>query len=167
MRSFFISNAEAGIIQSQAGYRFYPHRVKGEGFFISAIQKTEAIHSGSMRVKQQQQHPDQSLLGEYLESSDDYQLIRKNDELYAFPKTLMQDIIILMDRLYVRKAGIHLGTLKGKDLVPSHELALSINLKKNIPRIEIEKEGFSLGWIKVVGNRVNNYFPKNQRILKL
>jgi 16S rRNA C967 or C1407 C5-methylase (RsmB/RsmF family)/NOL1/NOP2/fmu family ribosome biogenesis protein len=193
MIPLFITNADDGILQSGTGCRFFPHRIKGEGFFISAIKKTEAEHPGSGRVKQQLQHTDQSFLGKFLENSEDYQLIRKNEELYAFPKTLMQDIFMLMDRFFVRKAGIHLGTLKGSDLVPSHELALSTSLSKSIQRLELSDtdairylrcesvssadlingwavvtyRGFALGWIKVIGSRVNNYFPKNQRILKL
>ena len=122
---------------------------------------------------------------------DKIDLAKKNDELYAFPKAHHQDILLLMDRLYVRKAGLHLGTIKGKDLVPDHELALSLDLNSGITRVELSKEeaikylrcesivlsnipkgwavvsykNFSLGWIKGIGNRINNYFPRSLRIL--
>jgi NOL1/NOP2/fmu family ribosome biogenesis protein len=30
----------------------------------------------------------------------------------------------------------------------------------------VEYDGFRLGWVKVLGNRTNNYYPKEWRILK-
>lgn len=79
----------------------------------------------------------------------------------------------------------------GKDLVPNHELALSLILNDNIPRIDLSREqaisylkrdelklenpqrgwvlmcyqGHALGWAKMLENRMNNYFPKEMRIV--
>ena len=30
-----------GIVEKETGYQFYPHRVKGEGFFIAVFEKKE------------------------------------------------------------------------------------------------------------------------------
>ncbi|RYE23093.1 MAG: hypothetical protein EOP51_11585 [Sphingobacteriales bacterium] len=74
--------------------------------------------------------------------------------------------------------------------MPEHELALSIHKAGSIAAIEVEREqalkflkkediqlpdvakgwylinyhGQSLGWVKALGNRVNNYLPKGWRI---
>jgi len=79
----------------------------------------------------------------------------------------------------------------GKDLVPNHELALSLILNDDIPRIDLTRDqaisylkrdelkldnqsrgwvlicyrGQSLGWAKMLDNRMNNYFPKEMRIV--
>jgi NOL1/NOP2/fmu family ribosome biogenesis protein len=125
------------------------------------------------------------------ETREDYTLFRKEDEMYAIPSAHYKEFQLLSEVAFVRKAGIHLGTLKGDDLVPAHDLAMSICLNPEIPRAELTAEeavrylrcdsitvsgitkgwavvtyhGIALGWIKAIGSRVNNYFPKNQRIL--
>jgi NOL1/NOP2/fmu family ribosome biogenesis protein len=94
--------------------------------------------------------------------------------------------------LATRKSGVAIGSLKGNDLVPHHELALSNIAATDIPFVELNKEqalkylrrqdlnmdtnikgwalaqfsGINLGWMKVLPNRVNNYYPTNWRILK-
>ncbi|MDR0872195.1 MAG: rRNA cytosine-C5-methyltransferase [Prevotellaceae bacterium] len=35
-----------GITASDFGYRFYPHKTRGEGFFLSVLRKTESPHCG-------------------------------------------------------------------------------------------------------------------------
>ena len=80
----------------------------------------------------------------------------------------------------------------GNDVLPDHQLALSNILHSKIASIELNKEqalqylrkeevkvdtaakgwmvvgyeGFRLGWVKVLQDRVNNYYPKEWRILK-
>ncbi len=180
------------IVQTDSGLRFYPHRIKGEGFFISVLQKTEATPSVNFRNKSVTAFPDTGFLNNYIQNPNDFVAFKKNDELYAFPNNHMPDIHLLMDRFFVRKAGIHLGTIKGKDLVPAHELALSNELNPGVQKVELSVEqalaylrcdtvslaaipagwavvtyrGFALGWIKGIGNRINNYFPRHLRILK-
>jgi NOL1/NOP2/fmu family ribosome biogenesis protein len=84
------------------------------------------------------------------------------------------------------------GKLAGNDLVPAYELALSGLVSDNIPVISLKKEqalqylrkeevtvgsaykgwglvqyeGHALGWVKLLTNRINNYYPKEWRILK-
>lgn len=90
--------------------------------------------------------------------------------------------------------GIPLGQLKGTDLVPGHALALSVLLSPQIPRWAVNEaqalaflrkesldraaaperqgwylvtyDGWGLGWVKRLPNRINNYLPKESRILR-
>ena len=99
---------------------------------------------------------------------------------------------LIQKNLYLRKAGIRLGQMVGKDLIPDHELALSNVLQADIPRLNVTKEealrylrrdvinpatdlkgwalicyeDFVLGWAKILPNRINNYYPKEMRILQ-
>jgi len=86
---------------------------------------------------------------------------------------------------------VRIGKLAGKDLIPDHELALSLLLNKqsvmqttldydqaiNYLKREniqingnetgwtlINYNGSALGWAKLLANRVNNYYPKELRI---
>ncbi len=84
-----------------------------------------------------------------------------------------------------------MGTLIRGELIPGHELAVSNIINESIPRLDVEKEtalqylrreaietvpgkkGWILlthmqlpvGWIKVIANRINNYYPASWRIL--
>ncbi|HAK12357.1 MAG TPA: hypothetical protein DCO78_10645 [Chitinophagaceae bacterium] len=91
----------------------------------------------------------------------------------------------------MRKAGIAVGQLKGKDLIPDHELALWNQPINSFASVELDEStalqylrrkdislqgtkgwnlmryrGLSLGWAKLLPNRVNNYYPQGYRILK-
>ena len=103
--------------------------------------------------------------------------------------------LIVNNGLYVLQSGIELGTIKGKDIIPSHNLAMSTVLSDKIfPKYEITKEsaldylrrlafvlpsdaptGFiiltynnvPLGFVKNLGNRCNNLYPQEWRIRNL
>lgn len=191
MESVSLDGQISGPVYNEAGIQFYPHRVKGEGFFMAVLRKMQT--SGHISLpKFKPGKVTASYLETYLTSSEKFIPVIKNDELYAMPLQYSTEINLLMNNFFVRKAGIHVGTLKGKDLVPSHELALSNSLKIDTPRLELSREdairymkceslntsgmpsgwvavtfnNFPLGWIKVIGNRCNNYFPRSLRILK-
>ncbi len=182
-----------GQVKTKLGYQFYPHKIKGEGFYISIMQK-----EGGETTKHEQQttnnKPSQfSILNtQYLKQADNFQTHTKNDMLFAIPKMLMNDFLIIEKHFYIRHAGIFMGTIKGKDFLPSHDLALSNYVKVDLPAIELNHEdaitylrcespkikpehrgwclikyqGYNLGWIKAIEGRFNNYFPKELRILK-
>ena len=191
MQPVAISNVEEGISRTENGFRFYPHLVKGEGFFISVLKKTEgtnSIRSGKKNSDMKMSEP----MSRFIFDSGNFNSFIKNDELFALPAEHAKDIHLLMENLYVRKAGIHIGKEKGKDIVPDHELAMSNHLHPQIARVELSLEdalkylrcdtlqlqnvptgwavvtygGFPLGWIKGIGSRINNYFPRSLRVLK-
>lgn len=180
-----------GIFHSSHGIRFYPHKIKGEGFFISALRKKG--NQEALRVGSGKQHPMKmkgwnEWLGSHKEA---YTGFAKDQEIYAIPTRHFGEFQLLSEKCFVRKAGIHIGTAKGDDLVPAHDLAMSVHLSSDVLRHELNEtealqylrcqpvqvppdikgwavvtyNGFALGWIKALDNRVNNYFPKNQRIL--
>ena len=92
----------------------------------------------------------------------------------------------------MRKAGVKAGQLAAKELVPDHQLAMSRlltpqvqkvaltkdqalqYLRKEDPALQLSAKGWSLmeyenmplGWAKILPNRINNYYPKELRILK-
>jgi NOL1/NOP2/fmu family ribosome biogenesis protein/23S rRNA U2552 (ribose-2'-O)-methylase RlmE/FtsJ len=187
-----LSKTETGIKKTRAGLRFYPHLVKGEGFFISLLKKTEPSETQS-KLRRKQIASEKSFdVKKFLEERKQYFIYKKENELYAFPQEHVEDIFLIMENLFVRMAGIHLCTIKGKDLIPAQELAWSNYKNKAIESFEFNEEealsylrcgnptikglnkgfylatfkGQALGWFKEVGGRINNYFPKEYRILK-
>ena len=99
---------------------------------------------------------------------------------------------VLLEQLRVIYSGILVGELMRDKLVPGHALAMSNIIDETIPRAELDYEqailylqrkdfkleseakGWQLvtykqhplGWINVLSNRINNYYPKELRILK-
>ena len=109
----------------------------------------------------------------------------------AIPAYFESSILQLASQLYIKKAGVSVGELKGKDFIPAHELAVSYLPLDTFNTIDLDKEqalaylrradfncngekgwnlmcynGFGLGWAKILPNRMNNYYPQEWRILK-
>ena len=175
------------------GYRFYPDKIKGEGFFIAAFTKTngeeESYHSEQNLQLANKQELEQ--LRSFIPLPHIYSVFKQNEALRAIKETWLTSLKQLAKHLYIKKAGVELGTIKGKDFIPSHELAVSMLPLQSLAAVELSKEaalqylkrkefvtdapkgwtlvkycGLPLGWIKVLPNRINNYYPQEWRILK-
>jgi NOL1/NOP2/fmu family ribosome biogenesis protein len=175
------------------GYGFYPDKIRGEGFFVSAIRKKE--HQDSVRVKGHKltdlkpSGKELSAAGSVTNFSGD-RILKWGDELIAVP-VHMDDYTHLFRNLKIVKAGTKLFYIKNNNFLPAHELALSQSLKKDsYPEKELDLRnaiaflrrdnfipgdtpngwnlvtyrGVNLGFIKNIGNRINNYFPVEWRI---
>ncbi len=176
-------------------YRFLPHKVNGEGLFIGIVQKPDShITSISFKPKKAQKIKYPETISSWLSptTSKDYKLSTINDTISAVHSSYERDVEILVENLRVIHAGIPLGTMKGKDIIPHHALAMSnilsdaafpiveldyataisylqtsaINLPADAPRgINIVTfNGLPLGFVKNIGNRANNMYPKEWRI---
>jgi 16S rRNA C967 or C1407 C5-methylase (RsmB/RsmF family)/NOL1/NOP2/fmu family ribosome biogenesis protein len=189
-----------GIVETQSplqmawGYRFYPGKVKGEGLFAACLQKTGVQEAmGGFKNKEQQKliAKEIDIIKEYINEPSDFYYFKANDDWMAIYRHHIESLNILQRNLYIKKSGVRLGKLMGKDLVPDHELALSLIINKDtVLQTELTKEqaiqylrrdniiinptekgwslmnfeGQSLGWAKLLPNRINNYYPKEIRI---
>lgn len=190
-----------GIVETQSdthkayGYRFYPNKTKSEGFFCAVFKKVSANSNSSSRKNKYQtfspiKPKEQELFTGWIKNLNDHTIIKfKDDFLLTNLSTL--DFINKHSNLYFKKVGTNIGTVIKQDVIPHHDLALSIHrsdnitqincteeeaikyLKKELNTIEGDKgwnlmsyQGFGIGWIKNLGNRLNNYLPNEFRILK-
>lgn len=177
------------------GYRFYPDKIKGEGFFIAAFRKESADDSPTSRqVKNKVQLPSKDELAVILpliKNADRFSLCKWMNDIIAMPENVAEDLLILQSSMYIKKAGVKTGTVVRNELIPDHEFALSELTTAIIPSIELDEASalqylrradfgldttgkgwtlvkfrqVTLGWIKILPNRVNNYYPKDWRIL--
>ena len=188
-------------------YRFLPHKTKGEGFFLAVLRKDGDVceetpkrftkTSARMDKKKKGKDTKQPLVvpkeaKEWLASASDYSLAMKDTQVVAFPKAYQDEYALLQQYLKVIHAGITLGEIKGKDLIPHHSLAMSTALAEDLfPRTEVSYEqaiaylrkealildtdvprgyvlltyqGIPLGFVKNIGNRANNLYPQEWRI---
>jgi 16S rRNA C967 or C1407 C5-methylase (RsmB/RsmF family)/NOL1/NOP2/fmu family ribosome biogenesis protein len=194
-------NPEWGVVESQSaqhqawGYRFYPDKVKGEGLFAACLIKEE--NTGELPVYRNKNQPKPNykeidLLKPYIINANDYYFFKQQDDWLAIGKQHRESLETLQQYLYIKKSGVRLGKLVGKDLIPDHELALSLLINKEAflkteltyeqaiaylrkDNLELSTaakgwslmtyQGFALGWAKLLANRMNNYYPKEIRIL--
>jgi len=176
-----------------SGYGFYPDKVKGEGFFVSALRKTGKQEDA--RIKYQNNNalrPDKNdyRVAEDWTSFSKERLIKWSDDLIAVSCN-PDDYFHIYRNLRIVKAGTKVFTVKNKSYLPSHELALSRQLKTGtfpVNKINLSEallylrrdsfnlktaikgwnlvtyKGINIGFINNLGNRVNNYFPVEWRI---
>jgi 16S rRNA C967 or C1407 C5-methylase (RsmB/RsmF family)/NOL1/NOP2/fmu family ribosome biogenesis protein len=178
------------------GYRFYPDKLKGEGFFIASLQKKQGgVFVAGKRAKKATEKLSKSaeaIVKKWVNEAGELAFFKQGEVIVALPAALQDDLAVLQSALYIKKAGVTLGKLAGYDLVPDHQLAVSTIASSHIPKLALNRleaigylrkddiplpaaqpgwhlvthEGHSLGWIKNLPNRFNNYYPKEWRIMK-
>lgn len=174
------------------GYGFHPGRVRGEGFFIAALRKPPgpavshraarrgAIKTSAMAFSR----------AEPLADFDRSRMIMAGNKIIALAADT--DVLShLSERLTVIKSGTMIGEIKNDDLVPAHDLAMSVRQKRGswpeyelsydeavsflrlemqptdtMPwgRVLVQYRGVPLGFANNLGSRLNNGYPQSWRI---
>ena len=189
-----------GIIESTSpqtnayGYRFFPDKIKGEGFYLACFRKKtgEAVAKNKSIKTEKASARELAIVQPWIKEETPVAIIKKKQSLYAFPEHLLPELSLLQATLQVVYAGVELGEVMKDKLVPAHALALSTILSSTNPSLELtyeeaikylqksdlkiepKKMGWqvvtykkhNLGWINALSNRINNYYPKEMRILK-
>lgn len=174
------------------GYRFFPDKVKGEGFYLSLFKKIS--HQEKVKLKAAQlekcSKAEAAIVQKWI--GDKPVDLLKAYHIYAMPVSLTERYAFIKHHLNVQYAGSAIGEVMKEKLVPEHALALSTLLSANISKTAVDYEnailylqrgetnintegkgwmvvtymGHNLGWINALQNRINNYYPKEFRILK-
>ena len=193
-------------------YRFLPYKTKGEGFFLAAFRKPETGDeipvssfakektskkkdkkggAASSPVSKEQLNIAKSWLND--ENSDKYILSAEGTSIRAFSKHYADELMAMKQCLKIVSAGVEIGEVKGKDLIPDHALAMcssllcreafateeisykqaitylrkeAITLPVTAPRgyVLLTYRHIPLGFVKNIGNRANNLYPQEWRI---
>lgn len=188
-------------------YRFLPHLTRGEGFFMAVLRKNESTGDET---------PEQQFLGKtarnkkgkmavpvfskealmlaksWVKDAEEYEWHTTDTSVILFPRSYQTLYALLKQHLRVLLAGVEVGTLKGKDVVPQQTLAMSCLLQRSafictevndeqaiaylrkeavvlsadVPRgyVLLTYRNVPLGFVKNVGNRANNLYPSEWRI---
>jgi NOL1/NOP2/fmu family ribosome biogenesis protein len=188
-----------GVSSRSLGYQCYPHKVQGEGFYVCGFRKQEGEEaikaSGGFRQLSPLPGEQAKRIGGWGLDLDYGQLmVRKDGVIHYMPESQIPNMELLDQGLIQKQLGLVVGQFKGKDFIPSPELALSIHLQvQQVPQVSLDLdrmkaflkrnfdsgehvipgwhlvtfEGLPLGWCKgIQGGRVNNYWPVNWRLLK-
>lgn len=123
------------------GYRCWPHRVRGEGFYLAVLRKTT-----SQRAQRRQSGKKAAELipkrfhGELLPWLDgtDWDFLLRDEVAYAVRRQWVNEVKNMTADLAVRVPGIELGRYKNNKLIPSHALALSQALSPDIAPLDLD-----------------------------
>lgn len=165
-------------VEKTRGYRFLPHKIKGEGFFIAALRKKSKEDEARVKSNLKLSKTNPGWL------KGQYNYIELDNLLVASPN-------IELPQLNFVSRGTAIATIMKNKLVPEHALALSTNLdhdafasidvnreealkylaKETIAATDNERgfalvryDGNNLGFVNRLGNRLNNLYPANWRI---
>lgn len=175
------------------GYRAMPDKVRGEGFFFAAVQKQRAEKSLRLTGRLRGVHDEKVFeQAKHLLAGGDWQCIQHGGDgnWFAQQPRVAEAWQVLKSSVHVMRPGLPIGSPSSKGWIPAHELALNTSRAAGVPSIEASKEeallflkredtgmhapalgwhlvtyeGLGLGWVKALGNRLNNYLPKGARI---
>ena len=192
---------KSGIIETESlqshapGYRFFPDKVEGEGFYLAAFKKKGmAKRADVMQFTKDWQAVSKQAIGilqKWVQPNENISFISWESQLLAVPTTQLNAIQQLQKHLYIRKAGTLAGSIIRDEWIPDHDMAMNPQIEIDMPKISLNKsdalqylrrnifeidtqlkgwvlvqfEGINLGWIKLLPGRINNYYPKDWRIL--
>lgn len=152
-----------------------------EGFNVSRL-KLNALRKSQV-----------ALLAPWINSEvfEDFSYFAKTDGVViALYTKLQNDYATVFNTIVKRSSGFEIGIFKGSDFIPSHGLALSPLVSDSITKVELNAEdaisflrkenfevdtfengwvlvchkGLALGWVKKIGDRINNYLPAEWRL---
>ena len=121
---------------------FFPHKTKGEGFFVCPFRKTvgdndipSVNHNNKKRDKAsfvitsiKAQTPIAKELNTFISEAERFCIYENKGSYYAFPLEHMEILRRFLGRLSIIHSGVKLATIKGKMLQPDHALAMSTEL---------------------------------------
>lgn len=171
-----------------------PGKTETEGFFIAVLRKKsnsgKSVSLGKNANKGLTKIKDISFLTDWVKTENS-SFFFWNETILAIPGGREKDFLIVQDNLHIIKWGVIVGENARKGLIPDHDLIMCHSLRKDYPGVELEEQqalhylhgdtfslpdtisnGFvqitfrnePLGWIKNIGNRFNNLYPKEYRI---
>lgn len=189
-----------GLATEACCHRFIPGRTPGEGLFAAVVRKPGTLPATLPEPKATGKRREKTPavpaeVRAWVVNPGEMTITATADRITAFPAAHMGLLRRVGERVDVIHEGVPLATVKGRDLVPTHALALStafngeafphaeltaemalsylrgeaLSLPEGTPRgyVAVTYGGRPLGWVKHLGNRSNNLYPQPFRIKNL
>lgn len=175
-----------------AGYRFMPGYVRGEGFFIAAMRKGggSADSPSSEKFPLREDKDVRALINKHAPAAAENYLAIGGEHLCIIPRAHASlAAALLKSRIPLLRLGLPAAVIKGRELIPAHELVLStVYDPASLPALELDYpaalaylrgealtdlpadlprgvlcltwNGHPLGLAKNIGKRANNLYPE-------
>ncbi len=171
-----------------------PSKVQTEGFYIAVLRKKGEPNEQYSKKTKINQDKNISKLKESNElrsyiNVDNLEIFQFKEHLFGVKKEFTELFFYLKQNLKIIHFGTEIGEISRKGIIPHEYLPFSILISSELPKIELTKEqalqylkgetfqlvgtnGYNLityqhqvlGFIKHLGNRFNNLYPKEWRI---
>lgn len=191
-------NIRGSVIPSCPSYRFMPHLTRGEGLYMCILRKNAETSVGHRMPERKSKANKRNLGSPKIPAQvlswlgDNYDFFQAGDVIKAVRRTLKETLQPFENTLRViRGLGTDVCTIKGKNFIPSHQLAMlpslvdgsfpecdvdyataisylrgeAITIEAPRGYVLISWQGARLGFVNNLGNRANNLYPKPWRIL--
>lgn len=183
-------------------YRFLPGLTKGEGLFMAVMRKdgdTDSEPCSQKKDNKKKKERNKPSAGKqilpdssWLLNPENFDITDNNGRYTAIPKAWRSMYDMAAKSLKILSAGVPMGELKRKDIIPAHALALStclnlstfataeldyaqalsylrkeaVAMPDGTPRgyVIVKYKGMPLGFEKNIGNRANNLYPAEWKI---
>lgn len=193
----YVTDDFKGLIRTECGCSLVPGFVDGEGQYCSVLRKGRGSCADGTPRQGKNMRMTRAPKKEQVPKSVE-RLVNvpcsfrtRGGTVVAVPSGITADVASLGEALHVLAAGCAIGMLKGSDLVPDADLALSLIFASDaFPRVEVDRnvalaylhrdaltfpeapkgyltivyDGLPLGFVKNLGNRCNNLYPQGRRI---
>lgn len=179
-----------GAIVTKYGLQFAPGITRGEGQYVALLRKTAPVKSGRQGKSSKSA---KSIKCDWVQPGMTCYEVETSagKMLKAYPSNLESEIRSIESILKVIRSGVAVASIKGRDLIPQADLALSQAFNcQAFPSIELIRDqalqflrcealqipdapkGFltvtyehlPLGFVKNLGTRANNLFPQAWRL---
>lgn len=171
------------------GLRCYPHKVRGEGFFLAALRKP-GTHDEEVDESSGAEEVHRSELSTWLKADRPLQLVEHDQLQFAIDGRHAMNIRSVTNALRVLSPGVPVAEKKGEEWRPHAALALANDRATDtFPEIALSHDqalaylhgtalpakdahgtalatynGHGMGWLRGAGNRWNNSLPAPWRI---
>lgn len=180
---------------STIGYRFIPPFIEGEGFYVSVSRNNMSAVRNNTKSNGAIKNilKDTRIVKDWVTEHDTLAYIHHGNELLCVTENVLAFFSYLVSaKIRIIQMGVIVGQEVKNGLIPHHSLAMSLYASENIPTVELSLSeslsylkkdfglcvdcisvgwvlcifnGQKLGWIKNLGNRINNYYPTDIRIM--
>lgn len=133
-------------------------------------------------------------LARWVDDASQHTFMMVGEDIYAYNSAVADSIVTLSENLSVVYSGVLMGRIFKQKLKPEHPLALYVGMNRDVvPMVEVsldeaidylrrndisaaqfeeginvvEYKGIPIGFVKRIGARCNNMYPKDLRIVKL
>jgi len=179
--------------EDAVGYQLFPHKVRGEGLFISILQKRNNAQKKPDPTKKQNT-PFQSVpasIAEYVHDPTEFLIQKKGNEFQIIAAAAESAASRVLQRLPKAELISQILEQKGKDFIPSHFMAMAGIVSPTVSRVDLNLKdaldylerktpvmdtitdkgwhlasfhGTLLGWTKHTPQGCKNYYPMNWRL---
>ena len=134
------------IVQSpQAGYHFFPHKTRGEGFYICVLRKREKQFT-PFRPKVEKARGNKTIDGlaelqSWLQHPDRWTIRQSDRFTEAYPLKHKDLIEWFSTHFTCISTGFGMGELRGKHVAPQHSITMLKDFRKEVfPQVELSLE---------------------------